>query len=63
MFEWLQYKKRLQAVRGELVEVCKSLKPVIERKKQTPDLAVIARGLDVVGRVLIGIIDSLPGKP
>jgi hypothetical protein len=62
MLEWLKYKKRLQSVRTELVEMCKTLRPIIEKKKTSPDLLVVARATDLLGRVLVSVIDSLPGK-
>jgi hypothetical protein len=62
MFEWLQYKRRLQTVRSELVESRKTLEPLLSKKKQTADVLALARACDKLAEVLIRTIDSLPGK-
>jgi hypothetical protein len=58
MLEFLKYKKRLAAIRFELVEIEENLSTLPD---ETKGLREVADSLGKVCRILIRVIDSLPG--
>lgn len=69
MFQWLAYKKRLQAVRQELVaiaEECETLpippaEPPAVTLATSSALGTLAKSTGAIARILVRVVDSLPG--
>lgn len=65
MFQWLQYKKRLTVIRGELQTLEEEMGtlpiPLREVDQEGKAVATIAAGVGKIANILGRVIDSLPG--
>ena len=59
MFQWLLYKKRLQAVRRELADL--ELEMGTLPTGENAAIAAVAAGVGKIANILIRVLDSLPG--
>jgi hypothetical protein len=58
------YKQRLANIRAELVTVSRKCAEIEKAKgKQAEGLRELAGSVGVIARILVSLIDSLPGKP
>jgi hypothetical protein len=62
MFEqFTQYKKRLRKIREELTDIDEGLSPVVADEQGDETIKKVALGICRVCRILVRVIDSLPG--
>jgi hypothetical protein len=56
----IDYKKRLATVRSELLDIDENCSPVVTSEEPEP-IKSIALGVCRIARILIRVIDSIPG--
>jgi len=55
-----QYKKRLQGIRSELTDIDEKTSPLVN-DGETEAIKTLALGVCRIARILVRVIDSLPG--
>lgn len=58
MFE---YKARLKKIREELTDIDEGLSPIVADEAETERVKALALGICRICRILVRVIDSLPG--
>lgn len=55
------YKKRLKKIREELTEIDDGISPIVSDEGETERVKALALGICRLCRILVRVIDSLPG--
>lgn len=61
MMEFFEYKKRLTKIREELCDIDESVSPIVADEAETERVKALALGVCRLCRILVRVIDSLPG--
>ena len=62
MFDFMNYAKRLRGIRAELVDIDDKTSPIVADENQPDAVKTIALGVCRLSRILVRVIDSLPGS-
>lgn len=62
MFDFMSYAKRLRGIRAELLDIDDKTSPLVADESQPEAIKTIALGVCRLSRILVRVIDSLPGS-